>query len=92
MLQKNVTSMNNSKPTPAYLLSDYPYQAVGETIVDLEILQLKNVLYEIKCPKCGMSIRAQGDKVRHTYDHLMKSNGCIGCKNRSLTIRKIDIK
>lgn len=90
MKQKN--TMNNSKPTPAYLLSDYPYQASGEVIADLDTLQSSEVLYEIKCSECGMSIRAQGDKVKHTYDHLMKSNGCIGCKNKRLTIRKIDIK
>lgn len=92
MSQKNTTTMNNGKPTPAYLLSDYPYQACGEAVVDLSTLQSNDVLYEIKCAGCGMSIRAQGDKVKHTYDRLMKSNGCIGCNNRSLTIKKIAIK
>ena len=92
MSQKNITTMNSGKPTPAYLLSDYPYQASGEVVADPDTLQSSKVLYEIKCAECGMGIRAQGDKVRHTYDRLMKSNGCIGCNNRSLTIRKIDIK
>lgn len=92
MSEKNTITMNNSKPMPAYLLSDYPHQAIGEVIFDPVSLQSSKVLYEIKCSDCEMSIRAQGDKVRHTYDHLMKSNGCIGCKNKSLTIRKIDIK
>lgn len=90
MEQKN--TIDNIKPLPAYLLSDYPHQASGEVIADPDTLQSNDVLYEIKCAECGMSIRAQGDKVRHTYDHLMKSNGCIGCNNRRLTIKKIDIK
>ena len=92
MSEKNTITMNNIKPMPAYLLSDYPYQASGEVIADPDTLQSSKVLYEIKCSDCEMSIRAQGDKVRHTYDLLMNSNGCIGCNNRSLTIRKIDIK
>jgi len=92
MLEKKTITTNNIKPTPSYLLSGYPYQASGEVIADPDTLQSSKVLYEIKCSDCEMSIRAQGDKVRHTYDHLMKSNGCIGCKNKSLTIRKIDIK
>lgn len=91
-MENNTTTMNNSKPTPAYLLSDYPYQASGEVIADSDTLQSNDVLYEIKCSECGMSIRSQCDKVRLTYDHLMKSNGCIGCNNRRLTIKKIDIK
>lgn len=92
MSQKNITTMNSGKPTPAYLLSDYPYQASGEVVADPDTLQSSKVLYEIKCAECGMSIRAQGEKVRQTFDLLMNSNGCIGCNNRSLTIRKIDIK
>lgn len=82
---------NSNKPTPAFLLSDYPYQAIGEVVTDLDTLQIEDALYEIKCPECGMSIRAQGDKVKYTYDRLMKSNGCIRCGNRNLEIRKIDM-
>ncbi len=89
MEQKNV--LTNNIPTPAYLLPDYPYQACGEIITDLKTLQSKDVLYDIHCSECGMSIRMQGDKVKHTYDRLTKVNGCIGCGNRNLTIRKIDI-
>ena len=54
---------NSNKPTPACLLSDYPYQAIGEVVTDLDTLQIEDALYEIKCPECGMSIRAQGEKL-----------------------------
>lgn len=91
MSQKNTTNTNSSKPTPAYLLPNYPYQANGEVIAESDTFQSKDVLYEINCPECGMSIRVQGNKVKDTYDRLMKSNGCIGCENSNLKIRKIDM-
>lgn len=94
------------KPTPAYLRDDYPYKAIGEPITDLDSLTLNGVLYEIKCPKCEMSIRSQGVNIKPTYERLMNGvevtnedgttrkeggNGCIGCGNRELIIREVDM-
>lgn len=36
------------KPTPAFLRPDYPYQAVGDAITDLDSLE-PHTVYEIKC-------------------------------------------
>lgn len=83
--------IKNNKPTPAFLLSDYPYQASGEVITDLKTLQSEGVLHEIRCPECDMSIRAQGGKVKHTYERLMNGDGCIGCGNKNFEVRSIDM-
>ena len=80
------------KPTPAYLRADYPYPAVGEPITDLDSLEPQGVLYEIRCPKCEMSIRSQGCNIKSTYDRLMSGNGCIGCGNQELVVRKADTR
>ena len=53
-----VVDEKKEKPTPAYLRDDYPYKAIGEPITDLDSLVQTGVLYEIKCPKCEMSIRS----------------------------------
>ena len=94
------------KPTPAYLREDYPYPAVGEPITDLDSLTPTGVLYEIKCPKCEMSIRSQGCNIKPTYERMMNGvevknddgtvrveggKGCIGCGNRELVIREVDM-
>lgn len=94
------------KPTPAFLREDYPYPAIGEPITDLDKLQPTGVLYEIKCPKCEMSIRSQGCNIKPTYERLMNGvtvkdsdgterveggKGCIGCGNRDLVIRAVDM-
>jgi len=94
------------KPTPAYLREDYPYKAVGEPITDFDSLELHGVLYEIKCPKCEMAIRTQGINIKPTYERMMNGvevknddgtarvdggKGCIGCGNRELVIRKVDM-
>ena len=78
------------KPTPAYLREDYPYKAIGEPITDLDSLEQNGVLYEIKCPKCEMSIRSQGCNIKSTYERLMNENGCIGCGNKELVVKKVD--
>lgn len=93
------------KPTPAYLREDYPYKAIGEPITDLDTLIPTGVLYEIKCPKCEMSIRSQGVNIKPTYERMLNGvevknedgttrreggNGCIGCGNRELEIREVD--
>ena len=78
------------KPTPAYLREDYPYKAVGEPITDLDSLVQTGVLYEIKCPKCEMSIRSQGCNIKSTYGRLMNENGCIGCGNKELVVKMVD--
>ena len=77
------------KPTPAYLREDYPYQAIGEAIADLDSLEI-GVLYEIKCHQCEMSIRSQGQNIKSTYERL-KDKGCIGCGNKDLVIKKVDM-
>ena len=77
------------KPTPAYLREDYPYKAIGDVITDLDSLE-NGVLYEIKCHQCEMSLRSQGQNIKSTYERL-KENGCIGCGNKDLVIRKVDM-
>ena len=77
------------KPTPAFLKEDYPYKATGEPIKDLEALE-ENAVYEIKCHQCEMSIRSQGKNIKSTYERLKKS-GCIGCGNKELVIRRVDM-
>ena len=93
MSKKESTPVNEKpqeKPTPAYLREDYPYKAVGEAITDLDSLE-NGVLYEIKCNQCEMSIRSQGQNIRSTYERLMANNGCIGCGNMNLVIKKVDM-
>lgn len=77
------------KPTPAYLREDYPYKSVGEAITDLDSLE-NGVLYEIKCHQCEMSLRSQGQNIKKTYERL-KENGCLGCGNKDLIIKKVDM-
>lgn len=77
------------KPTPAYLREDYPYKAVGDAITDLDSLE-SGVLYEIKCNQCEMSLRSQGQNIKKTYERL-KENGCLGCGNKDLIIKKVDM-
>lgn len=77
------------KPTPAYLRDDYPYKAVGERITDMS--QVKDgVIYEIKCHQCEMSIRSQGQNIRSTYER-MKDKGCLGCGNKDLVVKMVDM-
>lgn len=76
------------KPTPAYLRPDYPYQAVGDPITDVSTLE-DSALYEIKCHQCEMSIRAQGIRIRETYERV-KTSGCIGCGNKELVLKKVE--
>lgn len=101
-----VVEQPKEKPTPAYLREDYPYKAVGEPITDLGSLVQTGVLYEIKCPKCEMSIRSQGCSIKSTYERMMNGvevknedgttrteggKGCIGCGNKELVIREVDM-
>lgn len=77
------------KPTPAYLREDYPYKAIGDAITDLDALE-EGVLYEIKCNQCEMSLRSQGQNIKKTYERL-KENGCLGCGNKNLVVKKVDM-
>lgn len=77
------------KPTPAFLRPDYPYQAIGEPITDLDSLEPHEV-YEIKCHQCEMSIRTQGVNIKAQYERLAES-GCIGCGNKDLVVKKVDM-
>ena len=101
-----VVEEKKEKPTPAYLRDDYPYKAIGEPITDLGSLKSTGVLYEIKCPKCEMAIRSQGVNIKPTYERMMNGvevknddgttrieggKGCIGCGNRDLIIREVDM-
>ena len=85
----NLARFNPEKPTPAFLRPDYPYQSVGEAITDLNTLE-PGVVYEIKCHQCEMSIRSQGQNIKSTYERL-QSTGCIGCGNKELIIRRVDM-
>ena len=78
-----------TKPAPAYLRPDYPYQAVGDHITDFESLQL-HAVYEIKCHQCKMSIRTQGINIKSIYERLMDT-GCTGCGNKDLVIKCVDM-
>ena len=101
-----IVEEKKEKPTPAYLREDYPYKAIGEPITDLDSLEPTGVLYEIKCPKCEMSIRSQGCNIKSTYEKLMNGvevknddgtvrieggKGCIGCGNRELVVKMVDM-
>ena len=79
------------KPTPTYLRDDYPYKAVGDPIEDLSTLEESGVVYEIWCGACETSIRAQGKKLRETYEMLMAGNGCLGCGSKDLVVRRVDM-
>ena len=101
-----VVDQPKEKPTPAYLREDYPYKAIGEPITDLDSLVQTGVLYEIKCPKCEMSIRSQGINIKSTYERMMNGvevknedgtvrveggKGCIGCGNKELVVKMVDM-
>ena len=76
------------KPTPAFLRDDYPYKAVGD---ELDVSQVEDgVVYEIKCHQCEMSIRSQGQNIKTTWERLQNS-GCIGCGNKELVIKRVDM-
>ena len=94
------------KPTPAFLRDDYPFQAIGEPIADLENLKPNGVIYEIKCLDCGMSIRSQGDNVKSTYERMLNGatvtaddgttrteggKGCLVCGSRNFIIKEVDM-
>ena len=85
-----VVEEKKENPTPAYLREVYPYKAIGKPITDLDSLVQTGVLYEIKCPKCEMSIRSQGCNIKSTYEKLMNENGCIGCGNKELVVKRVD--
>ena len=85
---------------------DYPYKAIGEPITDLDSIKPTGVLYEIKCPKCELCIRTQGVNIKPAYERMMNGievknddgttridggKGCIGCGNRELVIREVDM-
>lgn len=83
-----VVEEKKEKPTPAYLREDYPYKAVGGA---LEVGEVEDgVVYEIWCGNCQMSIRSQGQNIRGQWERL-KDSGCIGCGNKELVIRKVDM-
>lgn len=94
------------KPTPAYLRDDYPYKTIGEPITDLDSLEPHGKLYAVVCPVCKMEIRSQGCNIKPTYERMMNGvevknddgttrieggKGCIGCGNRDLVIREVDM-
>lgn len=79
------------KPTPAYLRDDYPYKAIGEPITNLDELEDYGTVYEIRCPSCEMTIRSQGINIKSTYERLMAGNGCIGCGNKELVVKMVDM-
>lgn len=87
-VEEPVKEQPKEKPTPAYLREDYPYKAVGGTLNVSEVED--GVVYEIWCGNCQMSIRSQGQNIRSQYERL-KDSGCIGCGNKELIIRKVDM-
>lgn len=92
MSEKNQkTTAAKEKPTPAYLLKNYPYRSFGESALNSGSLALSGKMYEIKCPNCKISIRANGKKIRDTYERLVKSGGCFGCGGEKLEIYEVEI-
>ena len=87
--KKTVVEQSKEKPTPAYLRSDYPYQAMGAPVEDLNSVET-GVFYEIWCEKCKMSIRSQGQNIKGRFEK-MRETGCIGCGNKELKIRRVNI-
>ncbi len=87
--EPKIETTAQEKPRPAFLREDYPYKAVGDAITDLESLE-PSTIYEIKCHACEMAIRSQGQNIRDTYERL-KESGCLGCGNKELVIRKVDM-
>lgn len=43
-----VVEEKKEKTTPAYLRDDYPYKAIGESIIDLDSLEPHGVLYVLE--------------------------------------------
>lgn len=82
----------NKKAVAAYSSSDYTYQSIGEKITDLDSLEKIGVLYEIKCPKCETVIRSLGCNIKSSYEKMIKGNGCIGCGNKELVVKRVDTK
>ena len=87
--EEPVVEQKAEKPTPAYLRDDYPYKAVGEALKPEDCQE--GVIYEIWCGQCQMGIRSQGQNIRAQYERLMSGNGCIGCGNKELAIRRVDM-
>lgn len=87
-VEEPVIEQPKEKPTPAYLREDYPYKAVGGALDVSEVVD--GVAYEIWCDQCQMSIRSQGQNIRSQWERL-KDSGCIGCGNKELIIRKVDM-
>lgn len=101
-----VVEEKKEKPTPAYLRDDYPYKTIGEPITDLDSLEPHGKLYSVFCPVCSLEIRSQGCNIKPTYERMMNGvevknedgttrieggKGCIGCGNRNLIIREVDM-
>lgn len=76
-------------PTPTFLRDDYPYKAAGCEVTDIDTLN-PDAVYEIKCPACEISIRAQGRKIHATYERI-NNLGCVSCGNKELSISVVDI-
>lgn len=89
--EPTVTQLTSQKPKPAFLQSDYPYQTVGEQILNVDEMPIEAV-YEIKCPECEMSIRSQGQSIKIIFNNLINGTGCIGCGNKGLVVRRVGMK
>ena len=88
---KSAPAALQEKPTPAFLREDYPFKAVGEVIKPEKLDRLDmGAVYEIKCPACEMAIRSQGVNIKSTFERL-QSSGCIGCGNKELVVRAVDM-
>ena len=92
MTRKNQISEKQlkEKPTPAYLREDYPYQAGGDAIENLDLLE-PGAAYEIQCGKCQTSIRSQGKNIKRRYERLCVS-GCICCGNKVFVVKRVYMK
>lgn len=89
--QINETEVMKEKPFPAYLLDNYPYPSFGEALLNDDSIKTSGSLYEIECPNCKMSIRAKGQKLKSTYERLVKNGGCFCCGHKELKIFEVDM-
>lgn len=86
----NNTETSSTKRIPSFLQDDYPYKACKEIITQPDSIQ-PDLVYEIKCSICEMSIRTQGVNIQSTYKRIVSKDGCIGCGNKDIIIRQIDM-
>ena len=86
---KSISGKSSVNKNPSFLRDDYSYKSMGEEIGRLSKLK-DDKIYEIKCNNCEMSVRSQGKNIIEIFERL-KESGCIGCKNKDLVVKMVDM-